>query len=280
MQNTNLKHILVLSAIFGCALTSCKNTTEDQKQPEIAVTNSYLQCIVKDLCEDQREVFCLAPPGMCPGHFDISPGQVNTLCKCRTLLRFDFQEGIDESLSQMKEKGLKINAIRALPGLCIPETYLAACQDVRTILSKQYPEKAGRYQQRLESIENRLENLSSELHEKIKKFGLETSQVLASNHQAQFCSWLGLETIATFTGSDSETASNIQKCLEKAKEHNIRFVIANKQKGTALAEALAEHLGVKVVVFSNFPDYEQPQTYCFDKLLKENTQALIEAARQ
>jgi len=280
MQNINLQYISAPLLVVVCILAGCKNTAGDQNQPEIAVTNSYLQCVVKDLCEDQKEVFCLAPPGMCPGHFDISPGQVNKLCKCKILLRFDFQEDIDESLLQMKEKGLKISSIRALPGLCIPETYLAACQDVCNTLSEQYPEKANRYQQRLKLIERRLENLSGELHEKIRQLGSGASQVIASNHQAQFCNWLGLETIATFTGSDTETASNIQKCLEKAKEYNISFVIANKQEGTALAGALAERIRARVVVFSNFPDYEQPQISCFDRLIKENTQALIEAAGQ
>lgn len=262
----------------GCILAGCKNTADNHEQPEIAVTNSYLQCVVKDLCDDRREVFCLAPPGMCPGHFDISPGQVSKLCRCSLLLRFDFQEGIDKSLSQMKEKGLKISSIRALPGLCVPETYLAACRDVCAILSKQYPAKANRYQQRLKLIEKRLEKLSSGLPGKIKQLGSGAPKVVASEHQAKFCNWLGLKTIATFAGSDTETASNIQKCLDKAKEHDIRFIIANKQQGTALAEALAERLGAKVVVFSNFPDKEQSQTPCFDRLLNKNTQALIEAA--
>ncbi len=275
MQNVSITHILVFSAALSCILTGCKNTASDQNQPEIAVTNSYLQCVAKDLCEGQKEVLCLTPPGMCPGHFDISPGQVNELCKCRILLRFDFQKGIDESLSRMKDKGLKIGSVRALPGLCVPETYLAACQDVCNVLSLEYPQREAKYKQRLKLIEKRLENVSKKLHSKIKQAGLENAKVLASNHQAQFCNWLGLETIATFVGSDTETVSNIQKCLDKAKEYNISFIIANKQEGTALAESLAERIGAKVVVFSNFPDvYGKANN--FDRLLLENVQALLE----
>jgi ABC-type Zn uptake system ZnuABC Zn-binding protein ZnuA len=275
MQNINLMHILVFSAALSCILNGCKNTAGDRSQPEIAVTNSYLQCVVKDLCEGQKEVFCLTPPGMCPGHFDISPGQVSKLCRCKIVLRFDFQKGIDESLSRMKDKGLKIGSVRALPGLCVPETYLAACRDVCSILSQQYPEREEQYKQRVKLIERRLENLSGELLSKIKQSGLGTAKVLASNHQAQFCNWLGLETIATFVGSDTETASNIQKCIEKADEYNISFIVANKQEGTALANALAERLGAKVVVFGNFPDVDnRPDN--FDRLLLENVQALLE----
>jgi len=275
MRNISLTHILVLSAALSCILTGCKNTASDQDQPEIAVTNSYLQCVVKDICENQKEVFCLTPPGMCPGHFDISPGQVSKLCRCRILLRFDFQKGIDEPLSRMEDKGLKTGSVRALAGLCVPETYLAACQDVCNILSLEYPQREAKYKQRLKLIERRLENVSKELHSKMKQAGLENTKVLASNHQSQFCNWLGLETIAIFVGSDTETVSNIQNCLEKAKEYNIRFIIANKQEGTALAEALAERLEAKVVVFSNFPDFDNRPNN-FDRLLSENVQALLE----
>jgi len=278
MQNVSITHILVFSAALSCILIGCKNTTSDQNQPEIAVTNSYLQCVAKDLCEGQKEVLCLTPPGMCPGHFDISPDQVNKLCKCRLLLRFDFQKSIDESLSRMRDKGLKTGSVQALPGLCVPETYLAACRDVCSILSQQYPERENKYKQKVKLIEKRLENVSKELRAKIKQAGLENANVLASNHQAQFCNWLGLETIATFVGSDTETVSNIQKCLEKAKEYNIRFIIANKQEGTALAAALAERLEAKVVVFSNFPDFDNRPNN-FDRLLSKNVQALLETVK-
>jgi len=278
MQNISITHILVFSAALSCILNGCKNTASDQNQPEIAVTNSYLQCVAKDLCEGQKEVLCLTPPGMCPGHFDISPGQVNKLCKCRILLRFDFQKGIDESLSRMKDKGLKIGSVRALAGLCVPETYLAACQDVCNVLSLEYPQREAKYKQRLKLIEKRLENVSKKLHSKIKQAGLGNAKVLASNHQAQFCNWLGLETIATFVGSDTETVSNIQKCLDKAREYNIRFIIANEQEGTALAAALAERLEAKVVVFSNFPDIDN-RANNFDRLLSENIQALFEPVK-
>jgi zinc transport system substrate-binding protein len=278
MQNVSIKHILVFLAVLSFILTGCKNAASDQNQPEIAVTNSYLQCVVEDLCENQKEIFCLAPPGMCPGHFDISPGQVNKLCKCRILLRFDFQKGIDESLSRMKDKGLKISSVRALEGLCVPETYLAACRDVCNILSHQYPEREIRYKQRVKLIEKRLENVSRELRAKIKQADLENVRILASNHQAQFCDWLGLETIATFVGSDTETVSNIQECLEKAKEYNIKFIIANKQEGTALAAALAERLEAKVVVFSNFPDVNG-KANDFDQLLSKNVQTLLEQVK-
>ena len=279
MRKLRLACILILLVVLSGLLTGCKNRDNEQAQPEIAVTNSYLQCVLCDLWPDRKNILCLTPPGMCPGHFDISPAQVNQLCKCRVMLLFDFQRGFEDSLLRIKQKGLKTGFVRALPGLCMPETYLAACKDVGSILSSEYPDREVEINRRLKLIEKRLANLSSELLVKIKQSGLESARVLASSHQAEFANWLGLDVVATVVGRDTETASNIHQCLEKARKNTVRFIIANKQEGTALASALAERLAAKVVVFSNFPDATDGQND-FDRLLLKNLQALLEEAEQ
>ena len=266
----------MLSVVYGLLATGCEKKTDMENHADVAVTNSYLGCAVLDLCGDDMEVLCLAPPGMCPGHFDISPSQVRQLCDCRVLLLFDFQKQVAETLSRMKEKGLKTAFVEESGGLCVPETYLAVCRKISEILSTEYPERKVQYQQRLQVIENNLKQLRQELFERMRQAGISSAKVLASNYQADFANWLGLETIATFIGSDIETVTGIDRCIRKAEGQNIRFVIANKQEGTALAKALAERLGAKSVVFSNFPELEK-QARGFDNLLRANVDSLIRA---
>ena len=141
MKKPGLTYLLTLLVAVSGNLAGCKNKNSKSKQPEIAVTNSYLQCIVEELCQGQTDILCLTPSGMCPGHFDISPTQVNQLCTCRVLLLFDFQKRIEDSLLRLKEKGLKTGLVWASSGLCVPANYLAACRDVCNILSLEYPGK-------------------------------------------------------------------------------------------------------------------------------------------
>jgi len=270
--------ILTIQAAFVCMMAGCKNQNTPQKKYEIAVTNSYLRSAVKDLCGNETEVFCIAPPGMCPGHFDISPAQISQLCSCKILLRFDFQKRIEESLFRLKQKGLQNGSVKTMPGLCIPQTYLTICKDVCRILSAQLPERKSEFEQRLNQIEKRLKYLSSEVLSEIEAANLKKTKVLTSKHQAEFANWLGLETAATFLGSDMETVANIQNCLEKAKQSQIKFIIANEQEGKALADALAERLNAATVVFSNFPQLDIGKN-SFDKLVRENVKKLIEAAK-
>ena len=279
MRNRGLTYISILCALFGCVPAGCKNRANQQNEPEIAVTNSYLQCAVTDLCGQEVDVLCLAPPGMCPGHFDISPAQVKQLCKCKILLLFDFQKSGEESLSRIKQNGLKTAFVKTPPGLCVPEAYLATCREVCDILSSQYHDRADRYKKRLRLVEKRMENLNHEFVTEIEQSGLDSAKVLASNRQAKFCNWLGLETIATFVGSDAETVSNIDHCLRKAQDQGAKLVVANKQQGTGLAKALARRLGVKMVVFSNFPALDGRRDP-FDRLVRQNVKALLEAAEQ
>jgi len=276
MIKSGTKYIAAIMIVFGL---SCANKTTENGKFEIAVTNSYLQCAVEDLCSSELEVLCIAPPGVCPGHFDMSPGQLKQLRNCRILLLFDFQKNIEQSLSRLKKSGLKVQLVKTQPGLCIPDTYLSTCQDVCRIISSEYPDKADQYQEALKLIRNRLDKLAQELREDIRQSGSKSAKVLASNHQADFVKWLGLDAIATFVGSDIETASNLNQCLEKAAGQDVKFVIANRQEGAGLAEALAKRLQAKAVVFSNFPE-KALDGAGFDGLLRENVRALIEVAEQ
>ncbi len=276
MKNKVFGYILAFSAACGLLAAGCENKADKENHAEIAVTNSYLGCVVLELCGDDTEVLCLAPPGMCPGHFDISPSRVKQLRDCRMLLLFDFQKQVARTLSRMKERGLKMTLVGKPGGLCVPETYLAICREVSDILSSEYPERKARYRQRLEVIGNDLKHLRKELFEKMRQAGISSAKVLVSNHQADFANWLGMETIATFVGSDIETVTGIDHCIRKAEGQDVRFVIANKQEGTALAKALAERLGARAVVFSNFPEL-RGEASGFNTLLRANVDALIRA---
>lgn len=271
-------HVLDL-AILLAVVAGCRETDNPPGTAEIAVTNSYLECVVRDLCPQGVEVLCLAPPGMCPGHFDISPVQVRQLRDCRALLLFDFQQSIEEKLSRLREGGLKTHLVQAPTGLCVPDSYLAVCRQVGQILAGVYPEKAAQFQERLAAVERRLETLATDLRTAVAGSGVAGAAVLTSQHQATFVEWLGLRPVATFIGSDLETMAGVDHCLTKAADQDIRFVIANRQEGTGLAQALAERLHAQAVVFSNFP------ASCkgvdgFDRLLRDNVALLLGAAAQ
>lgn len=266
-----------LSILVSLLVTGCGDGDAPADGAAIAVTNSYLECAVRDLWGEDVGVLCLAPPGMCPGHFDISPVQVRQLKNCTLLLRFDFQQGIEQRLARLREGGLDMQPVQGAAGLCVPDTYMAICRQVCEVLSRSYPQRAARFDARLAAIRERLETLASELRGSVVDSGIAAAAVLTSNHQAGFVKWLGLEPVATFAGTDGETLANIDHCLRRAAGREVRFVIANRQEGTALAQALADRCRARAVVFSNFPE-ACGQESGFDRLLRDNVRLLCEAA--
>jgi zinc transport system substrate-binding protein len=273
-----LKYILNLAVLLGLAI-GCRETNRYEKPAQIAVTNSYLGCAVRDLCPDGVEILCLAPPGMCPGHFDISPAHVRQLRNCRALLLFDFQQSIEANLRRLRDGGLKMELVQAPAGLCVPDSYLATCQQVSRVLSEVYPEKTVQFKERLGSIERRLQTLATDLRATVAGSSRAATGVLTSRHQATFVEWLGLKPVATFIGSDLETVAGVDHCLQKAAGADIQFVIANRQEGTGLADALAERLHAKAVVFSNFPQACEGENG-FDRLVRDNVGLLLGTASQ
>ena len=130
MAIPHMRDILNPMLLMLLVLTGCSEREGPAEQAEIAVTNSYLQCVVRDLCGPEIRVLRLAPPGMCPGHFDIAPASVKALRRCRALLLFDFQHKVEATLARLKRDGLKTFQVTDASGLCVPTTYLAACRQV------------------------------------------------------------------------------------------------------------------------------------------------------
>ena len=70
------------------------------KDAPVAVSSPYLEAAVREvLCRDVPMVR-LAGPSMCPGHFDMRPSQISELARCGLLVRFDFQQALDEKLAR------------------------------------------------------------------------------------------------------------------------------------------------------------------------------------
>lgn len=274
-----MRQLGIIGVLLAVWVAGCQNET-DTPPSEIAVSNSYLHAIVRDLCGDEMAIFSVVPPGMCPGHFDIRPSDVQRLFACRLLLAFDFQRAIGDILPE-NGRGPAFHTVDALPGMCIPDTYLSMAQQTADILTTAYPERAGEFQERLDAMAERMTALASECAAVAEQWELRQAAALTSRHQAAFVEWLGITTAATFSGGDSETAANINAAISDSNAHRVRWIIANRQEGTQLAEAMADRLGVPVVVFSNFPAAfaESSAEPAFDAMVRDNLRQFIKAAQ-
>lgn len=270
---------LIIGVVWMTLAGGCRHET-DVPPAEIVVSNSYLYAVVRDLCGDETAIFCVVPPGMCPGHFDIRPSDVRRLYAGRVLLAFDFQQAIGGILPQ-DGSGPAFHTITPPEGMCIPASYLEMAQQTAEILIAEYPDRAAHFRDRLEAIGSRIAALEQECADTMQQLGLIDAPVLTSRHQAAFAEWLGMTVVATFTGRDAETAANINAALRQSDGSGVRWIIANRQEGTQLAEAMADRLGAPAAVFSNFPAVfaDTLAAPAFDAMVRDNLRQLGEAAQ-
>jgi zinc transport system substrate-binding protein len=264
--------ILLLMALVVPAI-GCRKRS-DPPVAAVAATNSFLECAVRDLLGASAPVLRLAEPGLCPGHFDVRPSQVAELRRCRVLLRLEFQKSLDGKLLGAKEEGLRFVEITIAGGLCEPESYLSACRQTADALVAVGLLKRDAAERRLGEIDRRIQDAAERCRRRAG--ALTGTPVLASVHQATFCRWLGLNVVGMFSGADTAGTGDVNRAIQQGEQAGAKLVIANLPEGRRVADALAERLGAKVVVFGNFPTLADGQS-SFDELLEGNVAALVEA---
>lgn len=253
----------------------CRQERRAASPPAVAATNSLLECAARDLLGPEAAVLRLAEPGMCPGHFDIRPSQVDEIRRCRVLLRLDFQKSLDAKLGGAGGEGLRIAEVVIRTGLCEPESYLSACRQTAGALVAAGLLGAADANEKLEKIAARVSAAAADCRRQVAD--LQGAPVVASTHQEAFCRWLGLRPAAVFSGSDSAGVGQVDEAVRRGEESGAKLVIANLPEGRKVADALAGRLGARVVVFGNFPALGRGQE-SFDDLLRDNVRLLREAA--
>jgi len=265
---------LAMPATVGCA----KQDHPAVDKPSLAVTTSYIECAVNDLTRGEFHIARLLPPGGCPGHFDLAPHAFDQLRHSELLFRFHFQEGLDQKLGRLVEGGLRVAPLHAPDGLSVPSTYEAVCAAACDALCDRWPKQTQDFRARLAEVRQRLNRLGDHARRRIKEADLLGAKVLASGHQAAFCRWLGLNVVGTFAGDQVGKLSELADAVGTQEKGAPRLIVANRQEGDRLARALADRLGGRCVVLSNFPTME-PNQSTFDAMVADNIHALVQGGR-
>jgi zinc transport system substrate-binding protein len=265
--------LLVAAAPLGCRPSRPATPARDA----VAVTSPYLETVVRDLLGETAQIVPMAGPEMCPGHFDIQPSRIEQLAACRLLLRFDFQEAMAEKLAGRLDDSTQIVPIAVSGGFCEPTTYRDACRQAADALVEAGCLEREAAEGRLASIDQRMKDLTAWMNNQIDAAKLRDVPVLTSGHQEKFCRSLGLNVVATFSGSDAVPPSAIDAAVAASEKAGVKWVIANLPEGRRMADTLAERLGATVIVFGNFPASDD--NLGFDNLVRRNVKQLTTTAR-
>lgn len=218
----------------------------------IVTSTTDVFSVVKAIAPSEVEVNNIVPGGMCPGHFDLSPGEANLIFLSDLVLYHGYESWF-KKVEDLRP-GLGVVDLKTDGNWMIPEVYLRGALEIKNILkaecnseSKQTGE-IGRGYERLKAEVDSL----SEWISKVSKT-LKGKKVVCNKHQKEFLESLGMKVVSVFSPGDEISLREISEVVRIGKEENVRIVVGNLQSGRKVGKTIAEELESKYVVLSNFP---------------------------
>jgi len=266
---------LALSVTCGCrrGRHGGAGDASPESRPHVVVGTSMIESIVRGLAGDALEVHRLAPPGQCPGHFDMKPADLEAVARSRLLLRHDYQGHLDAKLREVCG-GRQIVSLPTTGPQTIPRHYLALCRAVKDALVAAFPGLSqeldanfGRLQAKVAAAAQEAQRLAVPLRGRV---------VVVSSFQAEFCEWLGLKVAAQFDLEQEMSPRDLERAIGAGRRAGARAVVCNLQRGEREGKAIAQRLGVPVVVLSNYP-LEPRSEDAYRRLLLGNVRRLLDA---
>jgi zinc transport system substrate-binding protein len=265
------KKALFRLGLFLCAFILPVRAAPLSQMAPVVVTTTLIETAVRDLMGNDVFVVRLMPPGSCPGHFDLDPGQVKHLSSAALFIRHDFQASLDAGVMKSGLGANRIVAITSRPAFTIPEAYSTMCAELAARLSETWPDHAAGIQASLSEIQRRANAAKADtLTDRTQT--LHGRRALCAEYQQDFCRWMGLDVIAVFHAGADESAWHLSRAVDMANTAQAEAVIGNQQWGTRHLKALAEAAGLPGIMLSNFPASGESGAYW--DLFEANVEAL------
>lgn len=268
-HNRKISRTLLWGLIIGLAcrtLIPVVNGDEQTNDLQIICTTSLLSSAAEAVGEDRIEVHTIIPFGMCPGHFDLTPGEVQKIRNANLLLCHGFEhflKGVDMGKTEVVQTNVKGNWM-------IPDIHTQAVQWVLGVLTARRPELAVYFSKRAESYLHEIHAAKNNMRSEIIKH--KNLPVICSSMNRDLVEWMGFTVIADYPRDEDVSVKTMHNITTKGQEMKIRLVIDNKQSGGKVGRTIAEELNIPFVLLSNFP--ETPSTnaggYAYIQTLSNN----------
>jgi len=273
--------ILVLSLVITSFLGGCAPT--ETSRLKIVTSTSLLASIVERVGDDRVDVVNIIPPAQCPGHFDVKPSDIQKLADADLFLLHGWQ---GEKFSQkLIASANNPDLIVAVPKIDIPGSWMAppvqlnAIDKITAILSQADEKNSSAYRKSAAELKSKFKTKEAGIKAKLAKEDLSSINVMCAEMLVEFVQWIGLNVIATYGRPDSLTPQAVKELVDKGRAAGVTLIIDNLQSGQDAGAGIAEELGCKRIILSNFPGgFDNTETW--EKAIDWNVELLLGAIAQ
>jgi zinc transport system substrate-binding protein len=279
-MNRELVPVILAVLLLPILLTplSCAQPSTD-----IMAGSSLIANIIQDVAGDKMETRTLIPPGVCPGHYDVKPSDIEALANSKALFIHDYQEyftNVTGAIEAAENPDLTVTVINVTGNWMVPAVQAEAVGKIAQALGDLDPENAAYYQQRAADREQAILAKGEEVESELQGAGVEGVKVLCAEMQQGFVNWAGFNITATFGRPEDLSPADVDQLITEANQAGVVLIIDNLQSGSAtLGTAIEQDIEAIPVTISNFPGgFENTETW--EKAIDKNVDLLLEALNE
>jgi ABC-type Zn uptake system ZnuABC Zn-binding protein ZnuA len=244
------------------------------QKAEVLCTTSHLESAVQDIAGSRVRTRTLIPFGMCPGHFDVTPGEARGLHESGLLLYHGYERFIEAWLEKAP-RGVRAEAVRPGGHWMIPENRIRALDAIAGILSRRFPEDAAAFRDGKRRALAATREASRKTLETLRPF--ENTPVVCSVMNEEYVRWMGFNVTGVFPRDEALSARTLMALVSRAKNTEAALIIDNLQSSGKTAPTLAREIKAPSVVISNFPGPGDGGRSRYLSTLAENTRKIAAA---
>ena len=268
--------VLILPILF--TLLSCAQPSTD-----IMAGSSLIADIIQDIADGKLTAYTLIPPGMCPGHYDVKPSDVERLANSEVFIIHNWQQNM-KNISDLVEAAdnpdlvIKVIDVPDMP--MVPQIQAETTDKVAQALGEIDPENDAYYQEKATERTQAILAKGEEVQDKLQAANVSGINVLCVEYQAGFAEWAGFNVTDTYGRPEDLSVADVEELVVEAKEAGVALVIDNLQSGaTSNSETMAQDIEAIQVTISNFPGgFENTETW--EKAIDKNVDLLLEALNE
>ena len=274
---------VLIAALVGVLVTVLVLAQRAHPSADIMTGSSFITNIIQDVADGKVEPRTFIPPGMCPGHYDVKPSDIEALANSKAFFIHNYQqnyENITGLIEAVENPDLIITVINITGNWMTPPAQAEAVGKIAQALGEIDADNAAYYQEKAADREQAILTYGDDVKTELQEAGVEGVKVICAEMQAGFVRWAGFNITATFGRPEDLSPAQIADLIDNAQESGVTLMIDNLQSSsTTLGASMEQDIEAIPVTISNFPGgLENTETW--EKAIDKNVDLLLEALNE
>ena len=282
MRSKILIGVLIV-AVVGALVAVVVLTQRTPPSVDIMAGSSFIANIIRDMSDGEVESRTLIPPGTCPGHYDVKPGDIEALANSKAIFIHNYQQSfqnVNGAIEAADNPNLIITVLNVTGNWMVPAVQAEGVSKIAEAMGEIDSENAVNYQQRAVDREQAILSYGDDVKNELQVAAVEGVKVICAEMQAGFVGWVGFDIVATFGRPEDLSPADVNQLVTQAQQAGVALIIDNLQSGsTTLGASIEEDIEAVTVTISNFPGgLENTETW--EKAIDKNVDLLLDALNE